>query len=74
MFQTDYSLITYTIEQKIKASLREAESERMLAGVGIGPKPGITYRVRRWLHRLGQALVALGQRLEHSDASWGISR
>jgi hypothetical protein len=73
MLQTDYSLVTYTMEQKIEASLREAESERTLAEAGIAPGPGIICRVRRWLYRLGQMLASLGQRLEHSNASWGSS-
>ena len=74
MFQTDYFLVTYTMDQKIKASLRDAKTGRMLHEAGILPGPGIIYRLRGWLYRLGQTLVSLGRRLEHSDASWEISR
>ena len=73
MFQTDYSLVTYTMDQKIKASLKQADSDRTLREARIDSGPGIIRRLRRWLYRLGQTLVALGRRLEHSDASWGVS-
>jgi hypothetical protein len=56
--------------QRVAASLREMETCRMLQEAGIDHKPWIVRRTRRWLVRLGQALVALGQRLERSDTSW----
>jgi hypothetical protein len=69
VLQTDYSLITYTMDQKIKASLKQAGSRRMLREAGIDPRPWFIRRVRTWLYHLDQVLVALGQRLEHIDAS-----
>jgi hypothetical protein len=61
------------MDQRIKASVNQAESGRMLREAGIDPSPAIIRRLCEWLYRAGQSLVALGQRLEHSDASWGIS-
>ncbi len=74
MLQTDYSLITYTMDQKVKAALRQADSRRIRREAGLDHRPEIVRRLRSWLYRLGQTLVTLGQRLEHADTSRGISR
>lgn len=69
MFQTEYSLVTYTMDQKVKAALRQADNWRTRREASKGHRPGIARWIHRWLYRLGQAMVVLGQRLEHHSAA-----
>ena len=67
MFLASPEMAKRIAEQRIANNLKEAETRRLLREAGMDPRSRVSRQVRRFLSRLGRALVSLGRRLERYE-------